>query len=174
MPDNRNAKDCLELPPTNFFIFTLKNMTWRTYLISFTVLQYCSISFCLYRACFTHLISSNLSCNLCLWYYDQLVHFDKENANVYRQSLWKYSKRFHCLFEWHVTPHMTLSMKPVLGRHPIFSRQYSIPWGCPLNTGFHCNFINFTLQSLVNNDTFENSFINSILIATRIIYSVPI
>ena len=25
-----------------------------------------------------------MSCNLCLWYYDQLVHFDKEiNANVY-------------------------------------------------------------------------------------------
>ena len=45
-----------------------------------------SISFCLYRACFTHLISSNLSCNLCLWYCDQLVHFDKEiNANIYRQ-----------------------------------------------------------------------------------------
>ena len=35
---------------------------------------------------------TNLSCNLCLWYYDQLVHFDKEiNANVYRQSLWEYS-----------------------------------------------------------------------------------
>ena len=28
-----------------------------------------SISFCLNRACFTHLISSNLSCNLCLWYW---------------------------------------------------------------------------------------------------------
>ena len=51
-----------------------------------------TISFCLYGACFTHLISSNLSCNLCLWYYDQLVHSDKEtNANVYRQSLWECS-----------------------------------------------------------------------------------
>ena len=48
--------------------------------------------FFLYRACFTHLISSNVSCNLCLWYCDQVVHFDKEiNANVYRQNLWKYS-----------------------------------------------------------------------------------
>ena len=37
MPDTGNAKDCLELPPTNFSIFTLKNVTWRTYLISFTV-----------------------------------------------------------------------------------------------------------------------------------------
>ena len=68
------------------------------------------ISFCLYRACFTHLISSNLSFNLCLWYYDKLVHFDKEiNANVYRHSLWEYSKHFHCSFEWHLTPHMMLS-----------------------------------------------------------------
>ena len=48
-----------------------------------------SISFCLYRACFTHLISSNLSCNLCLWYYNQLVHFDKQmHEIVCRHSLW--------------------------------------------------------------------------------------
>ena len=40
MPDTGNAKDCLELPPTNFSIFTLKNVTWRTYLIIFSV-QYC-------------------------------------------------------------------------------------------------------------------------------------
>ena len=48
-----------------------------------------------------------VNCNpcLCLWYYD----FDKEiNANVYRHSLWEYYKRFHCSFEWHLTPHMTL------------------------------------------------------------------
>ena len=37
MPDTGNAKYCLELPPKNFSIFTLKNVTWRTYLISFTV-----------------------------------------------------------------------------------------------------------------------------------------
>ena len=37
MPDTGNAKDCLALPPTNFSIFTLKNVTWRTYLISLTV-----------------------------------------------------------------------------------------------------------------------------------------
>ena len=39
MPDTGNVKDCFELPPT-FSIFTLKNVTWRTYFISFTV-QYC-------------------------------------------------------------------------------------------------------------------------------------
>ena len=67
------------------------------------------------------MISSNLSCNPCLWYYDQLVHFDQEiNANVYRHSLWEYSKRFHCSFEWHLTPHTCYLLKPVLGRHPVF------------------------------------------------------
>ena len=56
-----------------------------------------SILFCLYRACFTHLMSSNLSFNLCLRYFDELVHLNKEiNANVYRHSLWEYCKRFHC------------------------------------------------------------------------------
>ena len=85
MPDTGNAKDCLEKIASN-----LKNVTWLVSQYSTGVLF--SISFCLYRACFAHLISSNLSCNLCLWYYDQLVHFDKEiNANVYRQSLWEYS-----------------------------------------------------------------------------------
>ena len=38
MPDTGNAKDCLESPPIFFSIFTFKNLTWRTYLISFTVL----------------------------------------------------------------------------------------------------------------------------------------
>ena len=48
-----------------------------------------SISFCFYRACFAHLSYSNLSCNLCLWYYDQLFLLNKEiNANVY--SLWEH------------------------------------------------------------------------------------
>ena len=80
MPDTGNAKDCLELPPTNFSIFTL-------------------------------------------WYYDQLVHFDKEiNANVYRHSLWEYYKRFHCSFEWHLTPHMTLYIETCIRRTPCIKR----------------------------------------------------
>ena len=78
-----------------------------------------SNSFCLYRACFTHLISSNLSCNTCLWYYDQFVNFDKGiNANVYRHSLWEYYKRLHCSFERHLTPHMTLYIETFIRRTP--------------------------------------------------------
>ena len=102
-----------------------------------------SVSFCLYRACSTHLISSNLSCNLCLWFYDQLVHFDKEiNANVYRHSLWEYSKRFHCSFEWHLTPHMTLSIETCIRRTPCIKRTLQYSPRVSLNTGFtvYCYF----------------------------------
>ena len=43
--------------------------------------------------------------------------FDKEiNANVYRHSLWEYYKRFHCSFEWHLTPHMTLYIETCIRR----------------------------------------------------------
>ena len=87
MPDIGNAKDCLELPPTNFSIFTLKNMTWQTHLISCTV-RYCF----LFRFVCLELVSLNdffkfeLQ-SIFMVLYDQLVHFDKEiNANLYRHS----------------------------------------------------------------------------------------
>ena len=142
MPDTGNAKDCLELPPTNFSIFTLKKVTWLVsqYWVLF------SISFCLYRAYFAHLISSNLSCNLCLWYYDQLVHFDKEiNANVYHRSLSGSILNVsivHLNGIWQLIWHYL--SKPVLGRHPVLSEHYSIPQGCPLNTGFTVSSKKFT------------------------------
>ena len=41
---NARRRKCERLPATNFSIFTLKNVTWRTYLISVTV-QYCFL-FC--------------------------------------------------------------------------------------------------------------------------------
>ena len=128
MPDTRNAKDRLPRIATHkFFDFYIQKRDLTNLFDQFHSTGLFFISFCLYRACFTHLISSNLSCNLCLWYYDQLVHFDKEiNANVYRQNLWEYNKRFHCSFEWHLTP----------GRHPVLSGHYSLPRVCPLNTGF--------------------------------------
>ena len=126
----KKGKDYLELPPTTFSIFTLKNGTWRTYLISFTV-QYCFLFRFVWIAIYMYV----------LWYYDQLVLFDKEiNANVYRESLWQYSSHFHCSFEWHLTSVRHYLSKPVLGGHPVLSRHYSIPRGCPLNTGFNCSF----------------------------------
>ena len=94
-----------------------------------------SISSCLYRASFTHLISSNLSCNLCLWY--QLVHFDKEINATYivkvSGSILNIST-VHLNGIWHLI--WRYLSKPVLGGHPVLSGHYSIPRGCPLNTGF--------------------------------------
>ena len=82
-----------------------------------------SISFCVCRACFTHVSSSNLSCNICLWWYVQLILFNKGiNADVYRYSLWEHSKRFHCSFEWHLTPHMMLSIETCIRQTPCIKR----------------------------------------------------
>ena len=133
MPDSGSAKNCIELPPTNFSIFALKNVTWWTY---FLVSQYrIVLYFILFVYCFIHLISSNLSCHPGLWYYDQLVHFDKEiNANVYHHRLWEYYKCFHCSCEWHLTPHMTLSIETCIRQIPCIKRTpQHIPRGCPLN-----------------------------------------
>ena len=136
MPDTGNAKDCLELPPTNFSIFTLKNVTWRTYLISFTV-QDCF----LFRFVCIELVSLIwfLQIWVAIYVYDQLVHFDKEIllmqtyivkvsgsilniSTVHWNGIWNFIWRY-------------LS-KPVLGGHSVLSGHYSISRGCPLNTGF--------------------------------------
>ena len=80
MPDTGNVKDYLELPPRTFSILTLKTVTWRTYLISFTV-QYCFLfRFFLYRACFTHGTMINWSTLI-----KKLMQM-----YVYRQSLWEF------------------------------------------------------------------------------------
>jgi len=66
-----------------FFDFYIKKPDLMNLFDYFRSTVLFSISFCFYRACFTHLIFSNLSCNICFWYYDQLVHFNKEiNANI--------------------------------------------------------------------------------------------
>ena len=116
-------------------------------------------------------ISSNLSCNLCSCYYNQLVHFDKEiNANVYRHSLWEYSTRFHCSLNgiWHLM--WRYLSKPVLGGHPVLSRHYSIPQGCPLNTGFTvlCFFCFMYLSHLRDFLNAYPSLLYTLLLATRL------
>ena len=106
-----------------FFDSYIKNVTWPTYLISFTV-QYCF----LFRLVCIELLSLIWVLQiwvafLCLWHYDQLVLFNKEiNANIYCHSLWEYSKRFHCSFKWHLTPHMTLSIETCIRRTPCIKR----------------------------------------------------
>ena len=55
----------------------------------------------------------------------------------YRHSPLEYSKRFHCSFEWHLTPHDTLSIENCIRRTPCFKRTHSpsIPRRCPLKHG---------------------------------------
>ena len=120
MPDTRNAKDCLEIPPTNLSIFTLKNVTWRTYLIIFTV-QDCF----LFRFVCIELVSLIWFLQIWVAIHVYGTMFDKEiNANVYRHSLWEYYKRFHCSFERHFTPHITLYIETCIRRTPCITHTW--------------------------------------------------
>ena len=135
MPDTGNAKDCLELPPTNFFDFYIKNRD----LISFTV-QYCF----LFRFVCIELVSLIWFLQIWVAIYDQLVHFDKEiTANVYHHSLsWSILNvsTVHLNGIWHLI--WRYMSKPVLGGH------HSIARGS-LNTGFTlCNSSGSLLCSL--------------------------
>ena len=154
MPDTGNVKDCFEVPLTNFSIFTLKNVTWRTYLIIFFSTVLFSISFCLYRACFTHLISSNFelqSMFMVLWSnWSTLIKKLVQTYIVIVSGTILNVSTVHFNGIWHLV-WLYLS-KPVLGGHPLLSGHYSIPQGCPLNTGFTvcCNTLGpdreFSLQ----------------------------
>ena len=128
---------CERLSPTTFSIFTLKNVTWKTYFISFTV-QYCF----LFRFVSIELVSliwflqiwvaihvygttinwSTLIKKLMQTYIvivtGNILNASTVHLNGIRHLIW------HCL------------SKPVLGGHPVLSGHYSIPRGCPFNTGF--------------------------------------
>ena len=137
MPDTGNAKDCLKLPPTNFSIFTFKNLTWRTYLISFTVL-YCF----LFRFVCIKLFSLFwfLQIWVAIYVYGTMINWFpllKKLMQTYivivAGSILNVST-LHLNGIWHLI--WRYLSKPVLGGHPVLSGHYSIPRGCPLNTGF--------------------------------------
>ena len=136
MPVARNDKDCLELPPTNFSIFSFKNVTW-TYLISFTV-QYC---FPFHFVC-VELVSLVwfLQIWVAIYFYGTMINWStliKKLMQMYiviaSGSILNVST-VHLNGIWHLI--WRYLSKPVLGGHPVLSRHYSIPRGCPLNTGF--------------------------------------
>ena len=144
MPDTGNAKDCLELPPTNFSIFTLKNVTWRTYLISFTV-QCCF----LFRFVCIELVSLIwvLQIWVAIYVYGTMINWSsliKKLMQTYivivSGSILNFST-VHLNGIWHLI--WRYLSKSVLGGHPALSGHYSIPQGCLLNTGFTVGKINF-------------------------------
>ena len=137
MPDTENAKDYLELPPTTYSIFTLKNVTWRTYLISFTV-QYCF----LFRFVCIELVSLIwfLQIWVAIYVYGTMINWSTLIKKLMQTYIVKVSgsilniSTVHLNGIWHLI--WCYLSKPVLGGHPLLSGHYSIPRGCPLNTGF--------------------------------------
>ena len=61
MTDAGNAKDCTH----KFFDFYVKKRDLTNFFDFFPSTVLFSISLCFYGACFTHLISSKLNCNIC-------------------------------------------------------------------------------------------------------------
>ena len=101
-----------------FFDFYIKKRD-STNLISLTV-QY----FFLFRFVSIELVSLIwfLQIWVVIYVFGTMINwslFNKEiNVNVYRHSLWEYAERFHCSFEWHLTPHMTSSIDTCIRRTP--------------------------------------------------------
>ena len=114
------SRKCERLLPTNFSIFTLKNVTCWTYLISFTV-QYCF----LFRFVCIELVA--LICVLQIWVviyvYGTMINWSSLIKKFMQMYIVIVSgsilKHFHCLFEWHLTPHMTLSIETCIRGHPV-------------------------------------------------------
>ena len=137
MPDTGNAKDYFELPPTTFSVFTLKNVTWRTYLISFTV-QYCF----LFRFVCIELVSLIwfLQTRVSIYIYGTMINWSTLITKLMQMYIVIVSGSILNVSTvnlngiWHLIK--CYLSKPVLGRHPVLSGHYSIPRGCPLNTGF--------------------------------------
>ena len=137
MPHSGNAKDCLELPPTNFSIFTFKNLSWRTYLISFTVL-YCF----LFRFVCTELVSLIwfLQIWVAIYVYGTMINWSTLIKKLMQTYIVIVSGSIVNVSTVHLNGirHLTWRYlsKPALGGHHVLSGNYSTPRGCPLNTGF--------------------------------------
>ena len=135
MPDTGNAKDCLELQPTNFSIH------WNTWLDELTWLaaQYSIVFYfvCLFRTCFTHWF---LQIGVAIYFYGSMINWStliKKLMQTYfvivSGSILNVST-VHLYGIWHLL--WRYLSKRVLGGHPVLCRHYRIPRRCPLNTGF--------------------------------------
>ena len=137
MADTRNAKIASNCHPQIVCIFTLKNVTWQTYLISFTA-QYC----CLF--CFVCIELVSLIWFLQIWVavyvYGIMINCSTLIKKLMQTYIVKVSESIlnlstvHLNGIWHLI--WRYLSKPVLDGHPALSGHYSISRGCPLNTGF--------------------------------------
>ena len=137
MPDTGNEKYYLELPPTTFSILTLKNVTGRTYLISFTV-QYCF----LFRFVCIELVSLIwfLQIWVAIYVYGTMTNWSTLIKKLMQTYIVKVCgsilniSTVHLNGIWHLIRRYL--SKPLLDGHPVLSGHYSISRGCTLNTGF--------------------------------------
>ena len=136
MPDNGNER-LPRIATHKFFDFTLKNMTWRAYLISFKV-PYC------FLFCFVCIELVSLLWFLKIWVaiyvYGTMINWSTLIKKLMQTYIVTASGSIlnvsvvHLNGIWHLI--WRYLSKPVLGGHPVLSGHYSMPWGCPLNTGF--------------------------------------
>ena len=148
MPDTGNAKDYLELPPTTFSICALKSVTWRTYLISFTV-QCCF----LFRFVCIELVSLIwfLQIWVAIYVYGTMTNWSTLIKKLMQTYIVKVSgsilniSTVHLNGIWHLI--WRYLSKPVLGGHPVLSGHHSIPRGCPLHTVFTVRIFNLFMNA---------------------------
>ena len=133
-------RKCERLPRIathKFFDFALKNMTWRAYLISFTV-QYCF----LFRFVCIELVSFIwfLQIWVAIYVYGTMINWSTLIKKLMQTYIVTVSGSILNVSIVHLNGIWQLIWrylsKPVLGGHPVLSGHYSIPRGCPLNTGF--------------------------------------
>ena len=120
-----------------FSFFTLKNVTWQTFLISFTV-QLCF----LFRFVWIELVSLTwfLQIWVAIYVYGTMINWTTLIKKLMQKYIVKVSGSILNFFTIHLNGIWRLLWrylwKPVLGGHPVLSGHHSIPRGCPFNTGF--------------------------------------
>ena len=121
-----------------FLSLERKNVTWRTYLISFTV-QDCF----LVRFVGTELVSLIwfLQISVAIHFYGTMINWFtlikkliQKSIVIISGSIINVTSTVHLNDIWHLI--WRYISKLVLGGHPVLSGHYSIPRACPFNTGF--------------------------------------
>ena len=138
-------RKCERLLPSNLSIFILKSWLDERHLICVTHLwiQYSTVKYCfLFRFVCIELVSLIwfLQIWVAIYVYGTMINWStliKKLMQTYivivSGSILNVST-VHLNGIWHLI--WRYLSKPVLGGHPVLSGHYSIPRGCPLNTGF--------------------------------------
>ena len=114
------------------FDFYIKKHVFTNLFAKFHSKVLFSISFCLYGACFTHLISSNLS-YITIYVYGTTINLSTLIKKLMQMYIVIVSGSFpnisnvHLNGIWYLIWCYLHVLKPVLDGHPVLSRDYSIP-----------------------------------------------